>query len=429
MVAERAQGSVADRAVASRVLPVFAMMLFVGFNLRTVILGVAPILPSIQHDLGLSYTVAGLLTSLPVLVMGGMAWPAALLTARVGERRLVALGLALLAAGTILRGVWPVTVPLFAFTIVLSVGIALAQTPMPALAREWFPLHVGLALALFSDGLMIGESVAATVTGPLVAHVFGSHDWAASFYVWSVPVLAALLLWLWLTPAARRSYRRVGAPPLLSTGPSLAQPVPRDLPQHTRSGVSGWHLGVLLGSGSLIFFGMTGWIASYNLARGQAAATPLALGVLNFAQLPVSVLVTIFAQRLAGRRWPFICAGAVALAAVAGWVVLPVAFEPVWAALLGGGSAGVFALGIALPALLAGDGQVARLSGAMLALSYSVAFLGPLLGGALWDSTHLSAMAFAPVAAAGLLLIVLGALLPARAAFGLPRDTRAPEQA
>jgi MFS transporter, CP family, cyanate transporter len=42
----------------------------VGFNLRSVILGVPPVLPLIQHGLELSYTATGFLTAWPVLSIG-----------------------------------------------------------------------------------------------------------------------------------------------------------------------------------------------------------------------------------------------------------------------------------------------------------------------------------------------------------------------
>lgn len=180
-----------------------------------------------------------------------------------------------------------------------------------------------------------------------------------------------------------------------------------------------WHLGIVLGCGSLIYFAMNGWIAAYNQAEGRAAQTALALAVLNAAQLPSSLIVTLFAQRLAGRRWPFVFGGVVCLAALAGWLWSPASLEPLWAALLGGGSALVFVLGIALPPLLAGPREVARLTGTTLTLSYGVAFLGPLVGGRLWDLFGVPALAFVPVAAAGVTLILLGAALPSRERFGL----------
>jgi CP family cyanate transporter-like MFS transporter len=68
---------------------------------------------------------------------------------------------------------------------------------------------------------------------------------------------------------------------------------------------------------------------------------------------------------------------------------------------------------------MAGPERVARLTGVTLSLNYCVAFVGPFLGGELWDLFHLPFLAFLPVAIASLLLIILGVLLPPRSAFGL----------
>jgi MFS transporter, CP family, cyanate transporter len=138
------------------------------------------------------------------------------------------------------------------------------------------------------------------------------------------------------------------------------------------------------------------------------------------AQLPSSLGVTFFAQRLVGRRWPFVAAGVICVISIASWVLTPAPLELFWAALLGGSSALVFTLGIALPPLLARPGEVARLTGITISLTYAVAFVGPLIGGQLWDLFHLPAVAFLPVALASIMLIVLGALLPSHATFGLP---------
>lgn len=378
------------------------LIVLVGINLRTVILGVPPVLPLVQGDLDLSHTAIGLLTALPVLVMGGLALPAGLLAGRIGGRASVALGLALLAAGAALRAVFPAAVPLFIFTTLLSLGIAVAQTAVPVLARQWFPRQIGLVSALYTDGLIAGEALAAGITAPLMGALIGPHGWAGTFVLWSLPVALTLALWLLLAPAAPATAPRP------TPGARVATPAARD----KQARASALHLGALLGSGSLIYFGMNGWIASYNQARHVPGLTPAALAILNAAQLPVSLMVTLAAQRLAGRGGPFIVAGTLVTLAIAGWVFGPAELEPLWAAVLGGSSALAFTLGIALPALLAHRAEVARLAGQTLGISYGLAFLGPLLGGALWDLTGVPAMAFLPVAAAALALIVLGARLP-----------------
>jgi CP family cyanate transporter-like MFS transporter len=420
---KRAKPLASNRGIPtpSRKILIWVLITLVGFNLRSVILAVPPILPLIQHDLGLNYTETGLLTAVPVLVLACAAWPSGLLAERIGARTCVTLGLALLGGGAILRTIWPTAAVLFFFTLLMSLGIAMAQTAIPPLVRRWFPTYIGLVSALFSDGLIIGEAVAAGITVPIMVQLWGKDAWTATFILWGIPVVILLVLWLWLAPpapaqpfsredASPESLESLQATEVTSEGkPSIMQPIR----------VSALHLGILVGGGSLIYFGMNGWIAPYNQAIHHADLTPGALTILNVAQLPSSFAVTFFAQQLAGRRWPFIAAGAMSVVAIAGWVFTPASLELLWAALLGGSSALVFTLGIALPPLLAQPGEVARLTGITISLTYAVAFVGPLIGGQLWDIFHLPAIAFLPIALASVMLIVLGGMLPSYEDFGL----------
>lgn len=407
-----------------RIALVFALIVLVGVNLRSVIMAVPPVLPLIQRDLRLSYTATGLLTSLPLLIMGAFALPAGLLAGRLGGRRVVAIGLTLLALGAALRSVWPQAVPVYMFTVLLSMGITLAQTSVPVLARQWFPTRIGLVAALFTDGLILGETLGAALTLPLMQRFLTPDNWAGVLLLWAPPTVLVLVLWFFFAPpaAATLPARASDAPLAPTSAKSARSDAPDAAPPLRR--VNALHLGILLGSGSLVYFGMNAWIPPYNQAIGAAAATPLALGVLNAIQLPVGLAMIPFAQGMAGRRWPFLAAGSVCLVAIVGWVASPVAWQPIWAACLGGGSSFVFVLAIGLPALLADRASVARLTGATLTLSYGVAFLGPLLGGAFWDIAHRAQWAFAPVGIAGLLLITLGAMLPSRANFGLVDGSR-----
>ena len=401
-----------------RKIVICILLTLVGINLRSVILAVPPILPLIQHDLGLNYTETGLLTALPVLVLACAAWPSGLLAERIGARACVSLGLALLSGGALLRTLWPTAALLFFFTLLMSLGIALAQTAVPPLVRRWFPAYIGLVAAFFGDGLIIGEAVAAGITVPIMVQLWGKDAWTATFILWGVPVVVLLVLWLWLAPPAPvQPFSREDIDPQSLLSAETTSEASTSTSQRVR--VSALHLGIMVGAGSLIYFGMNGWIAPYNQAIHSADLTPGALTILNVAQLPSSLAVTLFAQRLAGRRWPFIIAGVVCAVSIAGWVFTPAPLELVWAALLGGSSALVFTLGIALPPLLARPGEVARLTGITISLTYAVAFVGPLIGGQLWDIFHLPSIAFLPIALASVLLIVLGGILPGYEDFGL----------
>ena len=78
--------------------------LFLGaLALRPQLVGVGPLLPEIDEDLGISHAVAGLLGTIPVLCMGLFAPPAAYLAGRLGTRAAIAVCLAGIAGFGLLR--------------------------------------------------------------------------------------------------------------------------------------------------------------------------------------------------------------------------------------------------------------------------------------------------------------------------------------
>ena len=390
-----ASSTVTSPAIPRRAAFTFlALSWLAAINLRTVLLAVPPVLPLIRQDLGLSYTATGLLTSLPILLMGLAAVPGAFLIARVSARSAVAVGLVLLGAGTLLRALAPSALPIFSFTVVLSLGIAIAQPAMTVLVRQWFPNHIGLATGIYSNGLIIGEVIAASLTIPTLT-LLGPDNWRGTFILWGIPIVVTLALWLALAPRAR-------------WGATARGSVRWQAGWNTWRG---WRLGLLLGSGSLVYFAMNTWIPNYEKAIGRGAEYPLALSILNDMQLPASIMVVVFARLLAGRRWPIIASGALCVVGIFGWLFAPAA-SLLWVGMLGLGSSAVFLLSLALPALLAPEAEVAGYTGLMLTLGYTNAFFGPLIGGSIWDITGTPALVFLPVILASFGQIILGAMLP-----------------
>jgi CP family cyanate transporter-like MFS transporter len=380
-----------------------SLIVLIGINLRTALLGVPPILPLLSHDLHLSYTETGLLTSLPTLVMGVASLPVGILIGRLGGRGMVAVGLIFLTLGAFLRALWPAILPIYIFTALLSLGSACAQTAMPTLIRQWFSTKIGFATALYSDGLVAGETLGAVLTLPLMLHWLGPDAWASSFIFWSIPIAIMLVLWLWLAPAH--------ATGKANTTSKLAQPATLT-PTNKPAYINAWTLGLLIGGAQLIYFGMNGWIASYNQAIHSSAITWLSLGTLNAVQLPASLIITLFANKLVGKQAPFIVSGALCLVALIGWIWTPAFLQPLWAGLIGSTSICIYTLAIALPALLAKQEQVAKWTGTMLTVGYLFSFLGPFIGGWLWDMTHIPAITFIPLVFAAGIILILGILLP-----------------
>ncbi len=393
-----ARSSRADISRSTFLLP--ALVLF-GINLRTLLLVIPPLLPRIQRQLGLSYTATGLLNALPILIMGTMAVPAALVIGRIGAQWAVRISLVLMLIAAVLRGLVASTPMLYVMTIAISLAITLGQTTSPMIVREWFPRRIGQTTALYSIGLMIGEILAAALTVPLILPLVAGQ-WRGALLLWSLPEVLALALWIIAFPLTRGA-AQTGAHPRPLAPPTTTPLRPRDVLLAS----------LALGGGSMLFFGMDTWIPVYAHAIG-ATNGPLTLTVLTIAQLPPSLALATWGQHLAGKRIGFVLAGSVATLALLGWFILPPYWFPVLAGMIGASSASIFILGLSLPALLAHGAGVARMSGTMLGVGYTLAFIGPFIGGALWDSTHIALTAFFPILLSAVLVIVSGALLPLR---------------
>lgn len=377
----------------------FTLLWLAGVALRITMLAVPPVLPLIHDDLHLSETMVGALNGLPVLLLGVAAVTGSLLLARFGAINALIVGLLLTAAGGALRGVGPAVGVLFAMTFVMGVGIAIMQPAMPTLAGRWFPGRVGFATAVYVNGLICGEIASAALTIPLVLPLVGG-SWEWSFGVWSLPVAfttAVVIL------AQRMGFvRRLG---------HRGSPRPLWWPDW-RNGTM-WCIGAILGCNSSIYFGANAFIPDYMLAIDRLDLVGPALTALNATQLLASALLLGLPHLFVGRRWPLALTGALGGLAVA---ALLLSTSAVWivvmAGLIGCMAASNLILTLSLPPLLAPEDDVHRFAAGQLAIGYVLAFVAPVVSGAVWDATHAPELAFLTIAATGGLIVILATMMP-----------------
>ncbi len=79
------------------------VLVLIGLNMRPLLTSVGPLLPQLRQASGMSFSVAALLTALPVVTMGGLALAGSWLHQHVSERRSVAISLLLIAVGALMR--------------------------------------------------------------------------------------------------------------------------------------------------------------------------------------------------------------------------------------------------------------------------------------------------------------------------------------
>ena len=363
----------------SRIAIAIALLWLAGNALRLTILAVPPVLAMIRDEFSLSATQVGLLSSIPPALFAVAALVGSLLVARLGVKGALVGGLALVAAGSALRGLSTGYGVLLATTVVMSIGVAIMQPIMPTTVRQWLPHRIGLGTAIYSNGLLVGEIFPTLLTIPVVLPLLGG-SWRLALVFWSVPIaVIAIVTWLF-------------APSVHAEHAALP-----------RKWLPDWHLGLVWRLAGLflcinaIYFSANAFIPIYLASAGRPDLIGGALAALNFGQLPASLLLLVVASRLERKAWPYIVSGLVSLLSLVGFVTMVGPATIVWAALLGFSDAAALIVGLTLPALLCRPQDVARTSAGMFTVSYGGAVIIAIASGALWDATRIPALAFVPI--------------------------------
>ena len=143
-----------------------SLLWLAGVGLRLTILAVPPVIALIQADLQLSGTEIGILSGLPVILFAIAALPGSLLIARFGALPTLVAGLLIAGVASGLRGALLDVSVLYAATILMSAGIAIMQPALSPLVRQWLPQRVSFGTALYSNGLLVAETLAGHADDP-----------------------------------------------------------------------------------------------------------------------------------------------------------------------------------------------------------------------------------------------------------------------
>ncbi|VVD98676.1 MFS transporter [Pandoraea anhela] len=386
----------------------------VGLTLRPTLTSISPLLPQIREATGMTYPVAALLTSLPVLAMGAGAFAANGLTRRFGERRGVLLGLAALALACGVRWVADDTFTMLATALASGVGIAIVQALLPGVVKaNYSAARMTSMMGLYSAALMGGGGLGAAAS-PWVAAEAG--DWRVGLGMWLALVCAAALAW-WRAPLARSarsmatdadaaSVSSLGAlSPVSATDaapPATAQalraacyaatariaanaPSMFDLLRKPRA----WTLAVYFGLINCTYTTMVAWLPPFYQQRGMSATHSGALlAGLTACQVVAALMLPWLARRHVDRRRWLTLALVATLGGLAGLVVAPDAAPWGWIGGVGFGLGGAFSLGLVL-ALdhHAHPRHAAVLAAFMQGVGFCIAALAPFATGAVMAAT------------------------------------------
>jgi CP family cyanate transporter-like MFS transporter len=380
---------------------VVAALILAALNLRPAITSLGALLKEVRDGLGMSGTMAGLLTSVPAACFALFGFAAPRLARRFGPGAVVCAGMVAITAGLLLRPLSGGT-PVFLVTSALALaGIAVSNVLMPVIVKRYFPDKVGTVTGVYSMALSLGTAVAAAVTVPLTDAMGGS--WRLGLGMWALLAAAAILPWLPLvrdrstvrTEAVRgpAEAASVSAPPAATPAEGAAVPRPAAVPASVPAG--GEHgritrsrtarmLACYFGLQSTAAYVTMGWMPQIFRDAGLSAdKAGLLLAVTMVMGVPLSFVLPPLAARMRSQG-PIVMA--LAVFQVAGFLGLwaaPAAAPWAWALMLGLANC-AFPLVLTMIGMRSRTGAgVVRLSAFAQSTGYLISIPGPILVGTL----------------------------------------------
>ena len=356
-----------SKSARSAALLAAVAILPVSANLRPAVVGVGPLIDLIKASTGWSSSVAGLLTTLPVLVFGLVAPVAPWCAARFGIERTVLGSTVVLTAGIRPRLV-PEAGACFAGSALVGAGIGICNVVVPSLVKRDFAHRPGLMTGLYSMTLSAGAAAAAGFAVPIYEAVeeAGDSHWPAGSFPRSSPRWRGCRN---CDGCIARSLLRLFRQPLW------------------RNGIA-WSITIFMAAQSMIFYTFTAWLPEFLIDRGMTAGqagTVLAIG--QIASLIMSLIAPIIAGRLRDQRaftfaMSALCAvGFVGLLVTDRWPV-------VWTVCVLAGPGAAIGLVLLFMVLRSSStAQTTQVSGMAQSVGYLLAAAGPVGVGILHDLT------------------------------------------
>ncbi|SDQ17754.1 MFS transporter, CP family, cyanate transporter [Curtobacterium sp. UNCCL20] len=402
-----------------------AAIVLIALNFRGPIVATAPVIGDVRADLGLTATVAGLLTTIPVLCFA-LATPfASWVIAKADPERAVSLSLVIVLAGTVVRSM-PSAAALLIGTAVIGIGITIGNVVIPVvIRRDTSPERVGLVTGVYTSALNVGSMITSLGTAPVAA----AWGWPVAIAIWAVFAVIAGFAWTyavggraaWLRPAPAGEPVPVTGPidQVLGTGSirTVSSPAAAGEPVRPARRLITWGLTLAFGGQAFSYYALTAWIPT--LLHDEIGFSKASSGASSSVFQILAVVGALGVPVLASKWRPRAIIALVAFL----WLAMPLGllFAPqlwlLWSVL--GGAAqggGITVIFIVIVRIVSSDADARRMSAFVQGGGYLIGSAGPLVAGSLHGATGDWTAPLLVVLAAVLTLGIVGTFAARRVA-------------
>ncbi|WP_310833272.1 CynX/NimT family MFS transporter [Paenibacillus pedocola] len=366
-------------------------ILFVAAALRAPFTSVGPLLGLIRDDLGLTNTLAGFITTLPLLAFALLSPFAPQLARRYGLGNILLLAMLALSIGILLRSAAGV-VTFFTGTALIGLAIAVCNVLLPGLIKGRFPARIGLLTGMYTVSMNLCAAAASGFSVPLAG--IAGFGWRGTLSLWFIVAALSTVFWI---PQMKNLVQGNGTRSAAASVNIWRSPL-------------AWQVTLFMGLQSLLYYVLIAWFSVILSERGMSSGhAGWILSLMQLAQLPFTFFVPLWAGRLKNQRGLVLITSILFFLGILGIWLGSSGWMALWAVCIG--IAGGFAFGLAMMffSLRTRTFQEAsELSGMAQSVGYLLAAAGPALFGLLHDATHSWNAPLALLAAASLLLFVVG---------------------
>jgi len=369
-------------------------IIFISANLRAPLTSVGPLIGHLRDNVHLSNTLAGFITTVPLLAFASLSPFIPTLGRRFGMERLILISLTALTIGIVVRSLSG-ALTLYVGTAILGFAITVCNVLLPSLIKREFPKHMGTMTGVYSVSMNLCGAVASGISIPLA--VGAGMSWQGALGVWGILSFVSLLIWV----------PQLKAPAQPAVAVSVAS---SDRPVNIWRSSLAWQVTLFMGIQSTIFYVLVAWLPEILQGQGiSSSQSGWLLSILIIASLPFGFIVPVLAGRMRNQQLLVILTAILLGSGTLGLLYGSLHLLVLWVIILGVGVGFAFGLSMMFFGLRTRSAQqAAELSGMAQSIGYLLAATGPALIGYLHDATHSWSVPLLLLVGASVLLGIVG---------------------
>lgn len=259
-------------------------VIFLSLILRTPITSVGAILGSLKSILDINNTVAGFITTIPLIAFAIFSPMVAKLSNKAGLEKTLLLAALIISIGLGLR-FYINTYVFFITTFIIGVGITIGNVLLPGLVKKYYPEKLGLMTGFYAVVMNVGAAVAAGISYPILSSNIGGEKFSTGLAVNIWIIIAVINIFVYTAMSKNSSVSEV----------KNKHEKVHGYFKYTKM----WTIMLSMGLQSALFYCGVSWFAEIMISKDFSPETAgLLLSISQFAQFPSTFIVPIIADKL-----------------------------------------------------------------------------------------------------------------------------------